>query len=352
VVEQRLDQLPVTIDVIEQDTSSVLASVARRLGVEVTRQGQLYYMGTLRREDRGLLVRRVRRLKSDEITNAVKVLQSDQGATVAFSDGLLVVGDRVDVLRRITQLLDDVEATDNATWVVQLYLVSFEEARLADFGFDVSPAIDVAVSFASGSTALQSAATAANLHAGIGAVLRAAASHEGVEVVAQPLFVLGDGETAAFSRGEKIPIPRRSVSDQGTVTTTGFETVQTGLQVSATVRELRESATRLSVDVSMSDVARTVEADGVSAPVIKADTYKTQSEVISGGVYLLGSVERAGVTRSAAWPLRLGQKHQASNQVLQIWARAYRIAGPAQIGAAAVIESNGSESGHFQASGG
>src|SRR5687767_13838600 len=65
VAEQGLDVRPVSLEVYEQELEDVLGVIARRVGVEVSRTGSLYFIGHLRSEDKGVLVRRATRLNSE-----------------------------------------------------------------------------------------------------------------------------------------------------------------------------------------------------------------------------------------------------------------------------------------------
>ena len=122
MADSRLDGRTVTLEVQGETVASILGVVARRMGVDVTQQGTLYYLGQLRAEDRGLLVRRVRRLTSDEVSQAIENLMSEVGRVLTVADGLVVVGDRVEVLQRIEALIEQIDRTEVVTWVVQLYV--------------------------------------------------------------------------------------------------------------------------------------------------------------------------------------------------------------------------------------
>lgn len=329
VVEQRLDSQLLTVDVVDQTVSETLNVVARRLGVEVTQAGRLYFVGQLKPEDRGVLVRRVRRLSDEQLRNCLSVLRSDNGDAVAFPDGLVVVADRVEVLARVDDLLSQVEAADSATWVLQLHLVSLEDAALRDLGFDAVPALEVSATFAAASSTGITAAPLGlgSLRGGLDSILRSAHEDRRVQVVAQPMFLLGDGETSEHVRGQRVPIPKRAVSDQGTVTTQGFEYVQTGLVCKVSLREVRAESARLSLDVSMSDVVRLVE----NAPITREDRYTTTAEVQSGGVYLVGSLVRQSDNDKTLGGFQRRYAQDRSDTVLQVWAQAFRVGQPLMV---------------------
>lgn len=148
ICDQSLDETPVTIDVKDVPLPDVLSAVSRRMSVDLTQQGNLYYVGSLKPEDRGVLVRKVRRLSADDLNKTVQVLLTEMGRAAAYSDGLLVVGDRVRVLQRINAMLDQVESSEANTWVIQLYLISIQDTLSRELGVETTTALDIAATFA------------------------------------------------------------------------------------------------------------------------------------------------------------------------------------------------------------
>jgi type II secretory pathway component GspD/PulD (secretin) len=257
----------------------------------------------------------------------VGVLSSEQGQHVAFSDGLLVLGDRVEVLARVDELLTQVEAIDTPAWVLQLHLVALEESALRELGFDARPSLEVAATFAAASAATGTGAGLLSLKGGLDAVLQTAADNGAASLVAEPQFLMADGAAGQFSRSERVPVPRKSVSDQGTVQTVGFDVFEAGLVVNVSLREVRKDAARIKLDLTISDIVGFVEG----APRTRADVYNTEVPIESGGVYLLGSLVRQGDQEQKRGSFRLQASQQRNDSVLQVWARAYRVGAPAQV---------------------
>jgi type II secretory pathway component GspD/PulD (secretin) len=257
ILESGLETKTITMEVRDQPISDVLNFVARRFGVNVRNQGTLYYIGKLEPDDRGVLVRRVRRLNKDQLAEVLRVFSGQNGRATQFADGLIVVGDSVEVLGRIDEMINLVDATDTSVWVVQLHLISYSRNAADELGITVEPAAKAGLAFASGS-ALGGAQTSWELATSLDAVLQVAYSRDDVAVTAAPMFIVSDGEKAAFVQGDRVPIPRRTVSPEGTVTTAGFDYVQTGVNVELTLRETDERAARVDVVVNMSNVKRFV----------------------------------------------------------------------------------------------
>lgn len=329
VIDAALDNVPVTIDVIDVPISQVLSAAARRLNVQVAKSGTVWFVGTLRAEDRGLLVRKVSRLDREGLNHVIGTMSSDMGRSIAFADGVVVVADRVDTLTRINELFDQVESSPVDLWCVQLYLINRNHAKDSDFGFDFEPALDIAYAFSSGSGALGAANTALDglsLTAGFDALLRASQTHEALSLEASPMFLLLDGRTAKFSDATQQPIPTRTVSAEGTVTTTGYQFVDVGLVITVGVRDLGQDRGQLDLNIDLKSLISMVE----DAPVTAGQTFETSVVCRSGGVYLLGTMDRLQQGGSTSGPIQAALTTTKRRSTTQVWARLFRIAGSIQ----------------------
>lgn len=323
VVSSRLDDRPVSLEVQDVSVGSVLALVARRLGVELTYSGGVHFIGELRPEDRGVYVRRVRRLDRDGLTGAVETLLSQNGRVQAYDDGLVVVGDRVEVLHRVAELLDRVESAGADSWVVQVHMLATRESDLSDFGLDAVPALDAAVTYATASNAPDDGA-AASLSGSLTAMLRAERTIESVELVTAPLFVLVDGGVATLADGDELRVPQFSISEFGVQTVTGFELVQTGLSMEVGLRDLGDERARVEFSTQLSAVVGFVEGN---LPTINTQRYRTNAVIRSGGVYLLGSLDRGRTLQGVDGPFRSAKRDEFEDRTFHVWLRAFRIDG-------------------------
>lgn len=334
VADEQLDGRTVTLEVVDVTLAELLGTAARRLGVQIGRVGSTWYLGQLRGEDRGVLVRRVRRLSQEGVKSAVDVMLSDAGRLSTFPDGLLVCGDRVEVLERIRDLLDRVEASGAESWVVQLYLVSISESKRQELGIDAKPLVELSYTLATKSNSIGLATTTPEdirkLSNALTSVLKVSATSQDVRILAQPLFLLLDGETSKFASGLSIPIPKKVVSDQGTVTTQGYEYVNTGLDCQASIREMSSQLVRFKVAVDLGQLQGFVG----EAPIQSKDHFETVAVLASGGVYLLGALNRDERTRTRSGPfekLSTNRVQDEKSAQVQVWAKVFRVAGPVSV---------------------
>lgn len=336
-----------TVEVVDIPVDQLLGIVGRRLGVEVSRTGQLFFLGTLKPEDKGVLVRRVGRLTGEQLREAVAVLLSEYGRVQSYDDGVVVVGDRVEVLQRVEELLERLEAVESACWVMQLYLVSLSENDQRELSLNAQPALDIAANLAAASASGGVGVTTAQKIAANGAlsaVMKATRTKRGSRTVAEPLFVLVDGAEGKFNRGQRVPIAQQTVSNQGTVSTNGYSFINVGLTCDVSIREHGSDVVYSTVHCELSRIESYVQ----SAPVTAVESFNCKALMHSGGVYLLGCLQRDETEAGITSLIGLGGTSAKGGGTLQVWARVCRIgsgvegqptAGPAREGrpAAALV---------------
>lgn len=349
VVSEALDEKIVNLEVKDQPVEEVISVLSRRVGAQLTRVGEVYYLGDLRPEDRALLVARVRRLEADQINEAVQSLLSDLGRCTVQSDGLTVVADRVEILQRVESMIRQIEASPSVTWVVQFHLLSVRDDAVNELGLDVVPALELsaklaALSSSSGASgAVTSAAAAAaaaasstpqksgaDLTGGLDAMLKASATSDVVEVMAEPLLLCVDGSVGTWKRGERIPVPNRIVSqgNGGVTTTTGsYQYIQTGFDMECTVRELSESMARAKIRMDLSSLNGFVDV----APRTLNEGFKLETDIRSGGVYLIAALRGREDKKNLGTWLKIGKRDNLSGRLIVVWCRTYRVAAPVHL---------------------
>lgn len=322
-IDSSLDSRPVSVDVADVPVGDVLAVVARRLNVQVARTGDLFFVGSLRPEDRGVLVRRVTRLAQGEAEAAIAAILSNDGQARSLPGGLVVVSDRVEVLSRVDDMLNRIEAAPIESWVVQLLMIAISDEDSSTWGVDVAPAADVALTLARASAGDWTQALSVN--AALNAVLRAERTTDRIRLEASPLFLMLDGSTARHQDGTSVPIAKRSTSETGVTTTSEYQMIDTGLIVSVGLRDVGRESARLTVEAEVSEIIGYVANE---APIIRRSTFAAEPMIRSGGVYLIGSLKQDRASRGTDGPASLVHRRIATHHTWQVWARVYKVAGP------------------------
>lgn len=318
-----MDKRLVSVEASDVPIAEVFGGLSRRFAVSCSRVGSSWYVGEFRNEDKGWLVRKTARLKAESLRLAVGLCISEDGRAEVFNDGLVVCVDRAENLRRVVSVLEEIEGARSDTWVLQLYLFSTSRTAAKELGVDTSALIDLSYTFAK-SSLLPAPTDGVHLASRFSAVMKATASRDDVRLIGKPLFLLADGEKASLNSGVKVPVPRFTTSDQGAVTKSGFDYIQSGLSSQVELREGAGNTVRLDLRVSLGQITGFTEG----APIQASDEFATVAVLASSGVYLLGALDR-DETRAGASGIfeaaMLKKTSEVRSSQVQIWARLYRI---------------------------
>jgi len=319
VASAELDRQTITIEATNQPVSVVLGLVARRLGAQVSRTGSAYFIGELRAEDRGVLVRRVGRLTRDELQRAVDAMLSSEGDATVTNDGLIVAADRAEVLDRVQELLDGVEQASDGDWVLQLHLVALSDSLNEKLGLDIVPEGKAAATLAWSSG--NPTGSSVSVDATLSAVLEATRTESSGGVIAEPVFLLRDGEEARLTDGDRVPIPQFTVSEGGTVSNSGIIYVDTGLIVDLSIREINLDKSIVAVSIELSEIVGFVDV----YPRTRSRTFSTRAGIESSGVYLLGKLEASTKRHTLKSITRSATEMEDTQSTVQVWLSAYRV---------------------------
>lgn len=285
--------------------------VARRLSTQTTRTGNLYFIGELRVEDRGVLVSKVGHVDPTDLKEVSSLLLSQDGRSHVSPSGVIVVGDKVEVLTRVAEALDMIRLIERDVWLLQLHLLEFDEAVADRLG------ITSGVRGFAGATISNAITSTGGIT--LEAALEAVNSETRSSVVARPMYLLNDGQSVKYHRGSRLPVVEVVSNDQ--TVSENIRYVDVGLRIDLGIASLREDEAAVTIGVANEKVVRYEEG----APVIDGVDYSAQVDVQSGGEYLVASFdENATVTE---WWRRLGFGNARSQRktVSQVWLRAYRV---------------------------
>lgn len=313
VFSDELSERAITAEFKRTDLQSVLNVVSRQIGVDIVRVGNTYFIGALRPEDRGVLVRRVLGYDQTSLTSIVTPMLSQTGKANVMSNGVVVATDHESVLRRISEMFDYLDTVDPGSWIVQVYFVALRKDAMLEAGFDMKSSGRLSYDIQKSKISVDDL----NLEG----LFSFGADSNFTDVFAAPMLVIRDGATGVWKDGERVPIPKKTVSDQGTVTTTGFEYVDTGFSLTATVQEGRKGG-YLKLSVKQSQIKSYVEY----SPVTAETSFSLEVDLIPEKIYLLGELNTfKQIDRQEGTALFSRDSGKTS---MQIWCKLFRVGSP------------------------
>ena len=313
--EERLDSRPVSLEVQDRTVEEVLTMVARRMQMSLAGGDGLYFVGTLNDEDRAVLIKRVGRFTQEDLKRALSVLSTDIGRVETYPDGTVIFADRVEVLEKANELLDQLNALDANVWLVQLYIADSRRRSHRETGMDTTLELDITTALTKSASSLEYAAKARS-------ILKATIEEGTNQILAQPLFLLLDGTPATLSSVEKVPIPKRSISSEGTVATFDYAIIEAGTKITVTVRDNGQNSAQLEYTIELGEITGYVQ----EAPITTVQEITGTTAIRSGGTYLLGALDRTTKSSQQTGPgIALLRNQNEGQSIVEVWGIVQRI---------------------------
>lgn len=338
IADQSLNNLPVTLSVNDIPAEKVLDMLARQLNVFLRRDGKLFFIGATRSEDNSVYVTKCLRLSKQDIVEAVSALKTVTGRVVAYDDGLVVVSDTPDILLKVDNMIQSIKRATADTWIVQYIFLLYRESDLKDLSFNIGS------NFSLSSAVAGDKFSSADVSALINKILTTGKAR----LLAQPLILLEDGSSGSVIDGEQVPIPRKTVSDAGTVTVTGVDYKDTGLSVHLTIKDMGDNSVRLRSLIELNSINGYVG----DYPRVKGQKVEFSTALSTNQSYLVASLSQnynetlkgnettAGINAGAntdknfvngLFNFGKTNKREDTNNLMQIWVRAYRISSMVKV---------------------
>lgn len=315
VYSESLSDKTITAEFKESDLLSVLNVVSRQLSVDIVRVGNTFFIGSLRPEDRGILVRKVLGQDSASLSQVCQSMISSNGKVSVTADCVVVATDHESVIRRFSEMLDYLDTVESDTWIVQLCFVVLRKDALIEAGMDTTTSGTLSYNISENTFDLKDFK--------IDGLISVLNTSNFADIYSSPMLLCRDGQVSKWQDGRRVPIPKKVVSDYGTVTTTGFDYVDTGFSVDCSVKQSRIGG-RLNLKIEMSDIKSYVEY----APVTTQSVYQIDVDLVPDKAYLLGELSTFKILDTTK---NLGFLSQDKGKsVIQLWGQIYRIKGNLQ----------------------
>lgn len=252
--------------------------------------------------------------KTDEVREAARRLMGDDAVVEILGDRLLVGGSAasVDRMEEVSQLM----AQGPSSWMVELRLVQVSEGFAHALGLDWNVGGELVARLGVG----EGIDSTARMAVVVAAIAEASRRSEGAELLTVARLHLVEGREVRYVQGDRVPIRKRSVSPEGTVTDVDVEYVETGFTLDVSGRRVPEGL-MLELRPELSSVAAIIDG----APQVRTQTLQSVAVVRSGEWLVLTGFEGAQVTRDSN-DLPLGRKAaQGASTRVVILVRAERI---------------------------
>ena len=314
VYNQKLSDSLVSGDFINESVTDILNGVSRSLDVNLIRNGEnLYYIGSIPDDEKACFVCRVYGYKPEDIKKSIETLSGFSGKCNVTNNGVLVVTDKESIISRVYQLVGDFQRFVPDTYILQFYLVTFKDEKSLSMGLDLYSSGELSLLLSDSSLKFN----ATNFGWRLNQVL--SGKNYGSRIISSPLMLLVAGVPCVWQNGSSIPVPQKTVSDSGTVTTSGFTNVDVGLKIEVTLREHSANTNLVELKLEDSSVLSYVDYN----PVKSQTLYNSSFVLENGRVYLVGELNRTNKGRGINNLISF--KTENTNERIVIFAKCYRM---------------------------
>lgn len=307
----------VTCRLADVALSDAVSAACRVAGVGVSEVGGIWWVGDSFEGVSTMLVRVTRPIDGPMLEVVRSVV--GEGGRVVASNGLLVASGSREGLSAARAMIGQLESVGWACYVVQVVMAELSERESQELGIDagVTGRVAYSVAYEGG---VKGEISGDALVDGVLGVARGSSSDR---VVAAATVLCADGEQFRAVDGTRVPVARRAVSDQGTVSTLASDFVQTGLVVEGLVRAVGDDV-QIGGRVDVSSVLGESEA----GPTTAQRGFSYGLRMRAGLWYVLGAFETGGVASSAGGRTGVLFGKSSRRATLHVFGRVYAIGGP------------------------
>ncbi len=313
VYSRELDEKTISVEFFNANIEEIINAIAQRFDVKYELNGNTYFIGNLKDEESSYYVRKVNGLKYEDLKTGLETLKTTKSKLYLTSQGILFYNDRASNIKKIENILDELEKIKINTWIVQFFIIQFVDDKSFNFGMENVTSGDISLFL---KNFLKPDLNFGDLAFKMSAVL--SGKDTGSKVISSPMVIVSQGSKAVWNDGSEIPVPNKTVSDSGTVTTSGFTRLQTGLQIECTLYETSQGAL---MDMSLEDssILNYIEY----SPVLNKIKLQSQFQLNENSVYLIGELRRKKISNGLQ-SLFSWEKTKSDSRVC-VYTRIYRI---------------------------
>jgi type II secretory pathway component GspD/PulD (secretin) len=287
---------------VDEPLYEVLQIFARRLNVQVSESGGMYFLGTVRPGDHVSAVVRIPPVSREELHAALTRMGSGNAVIIG---SFIWITDTLENVQKLVSDLDVIRERSSRSYLAEVFFINVDENDFLRLTADLRiNHIDV---FSSAFNINQLFSMFVDADGRLGSTV----------IDTRPVFLLSEGRKATFEVGNEITRERRAVTDTGIISTIGFDRFQDGIILSLMLTRVSEDHYSLDLELEVSTFDK---ADTTSLiPRKSTSVLKSPGMLIrDGGVVYAGSLKRRDASRVfGLFSLDGGR----SSDLLTIWVR-------------------------------
>lgn len=313
VYSKEMDDKLISVEFFNATIEEIINAISQRFDVKYELSGNTYFIGNLKDEESSYYVRKVNGLKYEDLKTGLETLRTTKSKIYISQQGILFYSDRASNIKKIENILNDLENIKLNTWIVQFFIIQFVDDKSFNFGMENVTSGDISLFI---KNFVKPEMKVGDLALKMSAVL--SGKDTGSKVISSPMVLVTQGSKAIWNDGSEVPVPNKTVSDSGTVTTSGYTRLQTGLQIECTLYETTKGAI-MDFNLEDSSILNYIEY----SPVLNKIKLQSQFQLNENSVYLIGELRRKKIS-DGLQSLFSWEKSKTDSRVC-VYTRIYRI---------------------------
>ena len=261
---------------VDEPLEEVLQIFARRLNVQVSESQGMYFLGMVRPGDHVSAVVRVPPVSREELQSALTSMGSGK-ATIIGS--FIWITDTFENVQKLVSDLDLIRDRSARSYLAEVYFIFVREDDFLRLTADLR--INQVDIFSSAFNISQLFSMFVDADGRLGSTV----------IDTRPVLLLSEGRKATFEVGNEITRERRAVTDQGIISTIGFDRFQDGIILSLMLTRVSDDHYSLDLDLEVSTFDKSDTTSII--PAKSTSVLKSPGMLIrDGGVVYAGSLKR------------------------------------------------------------
>lgn len=271
--DSKLDDRPVIGFYKNKKVSVIIESIARRFGSSVTQVDDVWFVGTLKSEDRANYLSYMPTGNDEVITKTIQTMLSESGRVSVLS-GSIMVSDHNEKLRKIIRLLEDLKSRSATRYFAEIHFIKVNKDDVLKLG----------VEFEAKAVNLVNNTSAEQL---FNAMLKADYVGANADVLINPIMFLSEGITSSMTTVQVIPVENKAVTEGGAIETVGYEDLSAGILIKLNCRKLNSDKYTVKLDLEVSSFTGLTTTD---RPIKDSRTIDSSIVLHDDETVLIGSI--------------------------------------------------------------
>lgn len=274
---EELKDKTITMEVNEITVSQFFSLVSNQLGVDYTQDDNIYYIGKLDYRQFSVFVSRLDGFTDDEIKRIIDGIKSNDGKATMLKGGVFLLSDRWASIQRINSVIRQIKNLRLKNYDLNIWLVS--ENCVKSFYAKHNLSGRYSMEWMAGHMI-----SVSNWNMIANALVDWSVNMGESLGVRQFSAVLKDGKEFKFTSGEKVPVLKKTITDNGTVSTTGVEYIDVGTVINSKLSRVDDFTALVDFSCEISTSERQIE----EYPVKISNKYETSVTMKHGEVVVIG----------------------------------------------------------------